>query len=257
MAYVRDRVIVLRCDPFREHDAWITAFGEEQGKLMAVARGYFRRGAKQLGHLEPLQCVEVMIAKGNAFDKLAVAKTVESAQALRASLPGLALVGAIAALVEELTRPGIAERDVFALLHELALSPFPEEAMVSSGRVRFLYGACGLRLLDHLGYRPQLDSCVMCDAITAESWWISAAAGGVVCGACAPSRRWEDTSLRPLSMSAFKVLRFLRRSTLMEILALTASREIFQEVSEVIESLLARLPVSRALHGPETIRSLV
>jgi len=43
MSYIRDRVIVLKSEPFREHDSWLTCYGKEQGKLIAVARGARRQ----------------------------------------------------------------------------------------------------------------------------------------------------------------------------------------------------------------------
>src|SRR6516164_59157 len=86
MPYLRDTVYVLRTEPFREHDAWISMYGREHGKLEAVARGFRNAKAKQHGHLEPLTKTEVMIAVGASVDKLAVAHAVGAQTDLRSRL---------------------------------------------------------------------------------------------------------------------------------------------------------------------------
>src|SRR6266567_7926085 len=77
MPYLRDRVIVLSKEPFREQDRRYVMYGQEHGLLIAVARGASVKSSKQAGHLEPFCTSDVMIAKGSAFDKLAVAKMVD------------------------------------------------------------------------------------------------------------------------------------------------------------------------------------
>jgi DNA repair protein RecO (recombination protein O) len=65
-----------------------------------------------------------------------------------------------------------------------------------------------VQLLDELGYRPQLDRCVSCEAALAPTtnFW-SAAGGGVLCPACAG----DEPLARALSLGALKVLRLLQR----------------------------------------------
>ena len=41
--YLRDRAIVLRNEPFREHDRKVVLFGMQHGLLEAVARGASRK----------------------------------------------------------------------------------------------------------------------------------------------------------------------------------------------------------------------
>ena len=66
-----------------------------------------------------------------------------------------------------------------------------------------------MALLNLLGYRPELEECVVCrgrlEPVT--NYW-SAAAGGVVCAGC---RRHVEGELRSVSVNALKMLRLLLR----------------------------------------------
>lgn len=155
MPYLRDRVIVLKKEPFREQDRRYVMYGREHGLLVAVARGASLPRSKQAGHLEPFSEAEVMIAKGVAFDKLAVAHRVGVIHEL--PLPAIVISGAFADLVIKLTRQGIADERIFILLKDVieTLATMPESP--SPERARLIYSAATLRLLDLVGFAPQFD----------------------------------------------------------------------------------------------------
>jgi recombinational DNA repair protein (RecF pathway) len=220
--YLRDRVIVLKKDPYREHDRRYVMYGIEHGLLSAVARGASLPKSKQAGHLEPFSEAEVMIAKGVAFDKLAVAKLVPGS-AVRdvqrsTSLVALTTLGAFADLVIRLSRPGISDERIFELLKELVevLSVLPSEP--SADRSRFLHATAMLKLLDLIGFGPAIEM--------------------------------EDAQLAT-------VLKFMRGAALSDILRVTASREILQNASSFVEEALTQAPLDADPHGVQTIRSYV
>lgn len=158
MPYLRDTVFVLKKEPFREQDRRYTMYGREYGLLIAVARGSSSRVSKQAGHLEPLSVSDVMIAKGIAFDKLAVARaqsvTWMSPERLR--LAHYAIAGGFAGLTSQLLRPGLSDGRIFDLLVEVcdATSHMPLDP--SRDRSRVLFSAATLKLLDILGYAPEI-----------------------------------------------------------------------------------------------------
>ena len=154
--YLRDRVIVLKKDPYREHDRRYVMYGIEYGLLSAVARGASLPKSKKAGHLEPFSETEVMIAKGAAFDKLAVARRVGAIHEL--PLPSLTILGAFSHLLLRLLRPGIADERIFELLKELieSVSALPSEP--SADRSRFLLATATLKFLDILGFGPSIET---------------------------------------------------------------------------------------------------
>ena len=61
-----------------------------------------------------------------------------------------------------------------------------------------------MRLLDLVGFRPQLFACTSCgNEIQAEDQYFSSRLGGVICPSCGP--RTEDAY--PVSMQVLKFLR--------------------------------------------------
>ncbi len=151
--YLRDTVFILKSEPFREHDSRVTMYGRVHGKMSAVARGSRRMSAKHLGHLEPLTVAEVMIAHGQSFDKLAIARRVTVSSP---DLASLALAGAFSSLVDSLVGFGVPETALFDLLLQTR-DVFVDGGIPTPERARFLYAAATLKLLDILGYAPVLD----------------------------------------------------------------------------------------------------
>lgn len=220
MPYLRDTAYVLKSEPYREHDAWITLYGRTHGKLEAVARGVRNWKAKQRGHLEPLTKTDVMIASGASFDKLAVAHAVSAQTDLRAQLGAMAMFGSFAHLVDRLTKPGVADPDVFELLEELAITWRRALREPTPGRARLLYAAASLRLMSSLGYAPSFERADVCDEAT-------------------------------------KLLHVLPSAPLSFSLAVTASGLAFREVAAAVEAALEQTPLAERPHGPATIAAFL
>jgi|SRR5688572_3747245 len=223
MPYLRDRVFVLKNEPFREHDARIVMYGREHGKLVAVARGMRRMGAKQLGHLEPLSQADVMVAVGQSFDKLAVAQAVEPRVGLRDDLGAMAVLGPLSHLIESLTREGVADVSIYELLQESSDLWRSTDQLPSPERGRLILAAASLRLLDALGEAPDFDAIEQGD----------------------------------MPEGVMTLLRFMRLRPLRDLLAITAPSTLFVATSAVIETAVERTPLATRLHGAATIYALL
>ncbi|MSR85103.1 DNA repair protein RecO [Candidatus Uhrbacteria bacterium] len=217
MSYIRDTAIVLKSESFREHDRMLTLFGKTHGKLRAVARGADRPQAKALGHLEPLSEVEVMIARGQSFDKLAVVRLVV-APSVRERLSVIAIAGSFAHLVDRLTEHQDPDERVYDLLKEVLT--IGEDCLQdpSIERSRLLFSTASLRLMDILGYGPAFEE------------------------------EHHD---------AGRLIKFLRTRLLKEALSITAPSQTFVSASQLIERALEETPLLVAPHGPVTIAALL
>jgi len=256
MSYIRDTAIVLKNEPFREHDAWLTLYGKENGKMIAVARGARRMDAKSLGHLEPLAEIDVMIAEGSVFDKLAVAHLIRPRLRLRNKLEILTVAGAFADIVDALTKPGIGDPRIFGLLVEL-LDVSESCETISAERSRLILSGASLKLLDELGYAPHLNACIHCREPLQNDVELLDDLGGLLCDRCGRDTRFVSSDRMSLPASALRLLRFLRARPLNEILKITAPSSLFLVASLAIESLLRRAPFIKEPHGPLTVSALV
>lgn len=257
MSYLRDRAVVLKKEPFREHDARVTLYGQTLGKMSAVARGSERWEAKQLGHLEPFSEVEMLIAKGAAFDKLAVARVVSPRPRLRVHLGSIAIAGAFFDVVDRLTRPGIVDEDLYRLLTDVLDLADVSDAQPSSERGRLLFAAACLKSLDILGFAPQLGQCLRCLKHVEEPAWFLASEGGLACAACVREVRRELPQAITLPPHALRLLRLLRARPFPEILRVTAGADLFACVSSLVESSLHHAPLIAEVHGARTVAVLL
>ncbi|MBP9864146.1 recombination protein O N-terminal domain-containing protein [Patescibacteria group bacterium] len=226
MAYLRDRVIVLKREAYRERDRRYTMYGREHGLLVAVARGSCSSSSKQAGHLEPFSESEVMIAKGKYFDSLAVARLQSSPVMNWSSKSGLscfAIAGAVSDMVIRLTRPGISDVQVFELLQEVqqTLNWFPHEP--TPDRARLLLSAVTLRLLGLTGFAPPIE------------------------------KNPEQTTLMP----SLALISYMRSMSLAHVAKVTASVDVLHSACEFVDEAVKQTPLERELHGALTVQALM
>lgn len=194
--------IVLRQRRLGEADKILTILTPKLGKLDAVAKGVRRPRSKLAGHVEPLTYTSFMLARGRDLDIVTQAQTIEVFLPLREDLERTGRGLYVAELVERLTPERQENYQVFRLLLETL------GRLAGTDRLDATLRFFEMRLLDHLGYRPQLEECVACGRPlepVVNNW--SPENGGVTCPACA---RKEAVS-RPLSVNALKVLRLLQK----------------------------------------------
>jgi DNA repair protein RecO len=258
MTYLRDRAVVLRSEPFREHDRRIVLFGIQHGLLEAVARGASRSEAKQAGHIVPFSEIEVLIAKGMMFDKLAVATVVEQRRAVRRRLGALAFAGAFMDIFERMQRPGIVDEGLYELLLDVlsVAENLPDDP--SPERARLLYSAAALKLLDRVGFAPALSGCVFCrESLGSGEAWMLPMDGTIACADCYRTVRHTHPNAELIEPATIVLLRFLRREPLGRVLLLTGSSDVFASASSAVELSLRQAPLMRAPHGAETIVALL
>ncbi len=238
MSYLRDTAIVLKNEPFREHDAALTLFGKEHGKLQAVARGARSWKAKSLGHLEPFSEVEVMIAKGAAFDKLAVAHLRKPRLSFRIRLELLAIAGGFINIVDVLTRSGMPEKDVYGVIESVLNLADSYEETLSIERCRLLFSAAVLKVLDALGYGPVIDQSALSRKQNHQRW--------VLCSA------QDDEHKQMISL-----LKFMRSRPLRECLQLTATKDVFLGASAWVDEAMKQAPFVHEPHGGSTLTAFL
>ncbi len=257
-SYLRDTAFVLLAEPFKEQDVWLTLYGERYGKLVGIARGVRSAHSKQRGHIEPYSKIEVMVAKGSAYDKIAVAQTCASSHGLRSSLPGMAIFGSAVALVARSTEAAVPNEEIFALLNELQeLLSGPEASRISTDRSALIFSSFALHTLQAEGYGMEFDRCRLCgDGLEKEAVWLSLEQGGVICRSCVTRTPQSPSMGDWISYPVLQTIRFLLREPLKSVLALSAPRSVLQEVATAVDQLTTLLPRSKQKSVHEFLFSL-
>ncbi len=243
---LRVEAVVLRHTDWGEADRLLVLFTREQGKLRAVAKGVRRVRSRKAGHLEPFTRVILMLARGRDLWIVTQADTVEAYLPLREDLERIGLASYVVELLDRFTYEEGANRPLYQLLVEtLARLNEQEDPFLA---VRYYE----IRLLDQLGFRPELVKCVSCgETIQPRDQYFSALLGGVLCPRCGPQ---EPTS-RPISMPALKYLRHLQRSNFSEASRAQVAPNVRQEMENLVQYYLTYL-LERALNSPAFLREV-
>ena len=228
----RAQGVVLRHTEYGEADRILTFYTLEYGKVQAIAKGIRKMRSRKAGHLEPFSRVELMLAKGRNLDVISQAEAQSTYENLRADLKLIAYAAYVVELLDRLTYEEGEYRQLYHLLVD-TLARLDEGAPAQT--VVHYYE---VHLMDILGFKPQLQQCVICGAdIQPEDQYFSAKLGGVVC----PNSLSGDPSAWSVSMNALRYLRFFQRSPWPQVKSRTIPEEVDRELSKLIEKYLTYL----------------
>jgi len=237
---IRVEAIVLQHTDWGEADRLVTLYTRELGKVRTVAKGVRRPRSRKAGHLEPFTRANLQLARGRDLFILTQAEAIEPHVNIKNDL---VLLGYAAYIVELLTRFTYEEGENQGLYRLLVNSLGRLNRGDDPNLVRHYYE---IRLLDLVGFRPQLFECVICDAeIGPQDQFFSALLGGVVCPKC--ERRAPN--LRPISMDALRYLRHFQRSSYKDAQRAQIEPAITQEIENLMYFYLTHV-LERGLNTP-------
>jgi DNA repair protein RecO (recombination protein O) len=222
---LRSEVVVLRHSDWGEADRLLVVYSREAGKLRAVAKGARKLRSRKAGHLEPFTRVKLMLARGREFWIVTQAETVDAYQPLREDLLRTGYAAYVIELIDRFTYEEGENRPLYQLLTDTLerISMLPDPFVA----VRYYE----IRLLDLLGFRPELLHCVRCQAeIKPENQFFDAIHGGVVCPRCVE----RTPTARPISMAVLKHLRHFQRSSFRDALRADPSPAIRRELEAIL-----------------------
>lgn len=222
----RTEAIVLRRRNWGEADRLLTLLTPRHGKIRARAAGIRKPASRKAGHLELFCRSAVFLAKGRDLDIVTQAETIDSHAALRDDLTRSASASYAAEMADRFSPDGAENPAAYALL-SAAL-----DALCGPMNSALLLRHYDLRLLEAMGYRPELFHCVSCRAeIRAEDQYFSAALGGAVCPRCE-----SKTETRyPVPLPALRLLRHLQRTDLADLSALAVQPVTLTDAERVLQ----------------------
>jgi len=196
-------VVIIRKTRLREADHILTLYTPDLGKTQGVARGVRRPRSKLAGHLELLTHSQVSLARGRHLDTITGSQTINAFLPLKSDL----VLGSCGLYVTELINQFTPEHVPDPPLFRLLVDTLGNLCQDADRELTLRYFE--VNLLHHLGYRPQLQTCVACHRpLPPGTNYFSPSAGGVVCAECCPTQPLAY----PLSVNALKVLRLLQSS---------------------------------------------
>jgi DNA repair protein RecO (recombination protein O) len=180
MADVRDRVLVLRHRPYREHDALLVGFGRMQGKFSAVARGVRSSRSHLAAGVQALTLTDMTIYRGRStLYTVTAADAVRHYPRIRDNLERTARAAMLADMLDELWSEHDAAPEAFSLVTE-AFSALDEGRPAEA-----VFLAAFWQLMRHAGFAPDLSRCSACGSpLDEEAEAGFRSASGPVCARC-------------------------------------------------------------------------
>ncbi|UCF60271.1 MAG: DNA repair protein RecO [Anaerolineaceae bacterium] len=243
----RTEAVVLRRQDLGEADRILTVYSLDRGKLRLVAKGARRPSSRKAGHLEPFTRVKLLLARGRELDIITQAEAIETYRGILEDLIRFGQASYTAELLDCFT----VEQEENQTLYRLLINTL--ERLISGEEPAATMLFYELRLLDHVGYRPELFRCVGCgEEIRPRDQFFSAAEGGILCPKCGSER--GDAS--PISLNELKVLRHFARNPFHVATSAQIRPKIYEGVDRLMEGYISYL-LERKLNAPDFIRRVL
>jgi len=240
------QAIVLSHIEYGEADRILKLFTLEKGKISAIAKGVRKIRSRKAGHLEPFTHVKLFLAKGRNLDIITQAETINPFLGLRDNLERVAFASYVMELLDRFTYE---EGQNIGLFHLLANTLGRLEDQPNTETVVHFFE---VRLLDLLGFRPQLFECVECgDSIIEQDQYFSPLLGGVLCPKCGgyQGEAW------PVEKDELRYFRHFQRSQWGQVANIVVPVEIESKLADLITRYFTYL-LERKLNSPTFIREV-
>jgi DNA repair protein RecO (recombination protein O) len=242
----RTQAIVLGHFEYGEADQILKLYSLEKGKFSAIAKGVRKISSRKAGHLEPFTHVNLFLAKGRNLDIITQAEAINLMMGLREDLQRMALASYVVEVLDRFTYEEGPNPGLFRLLTQ-TLSRMETQLNVETV-IRYYE----IRLLDLLGYRPQLLECIDCgEAIQEQDQFFSPLAGGVACPKCGRTR----VEAWPVEKDVLRYLRHFQRSDWKVVASIVIPEKIHSGMAALIEAYFTYL-LERQLNTPEFLRKI-
>ena len=242
----RVEAVVLRHSDWGEADRLVWLYTLEMGKLRAVAKGVRKPRSRKAGHLEPFTRASLLLSRGRDLPLVTQAETLDAYLPLRDSLAGLTYASYVVEVLDRFTYEEGENRGIYYLLAATL------ERLCQAHDPDLVVRYYELRLLDLVGFRPQLFNCAVCgEPIQAQDQYFSAREGGALCPRCGR----QAPGALPISLAALKYLRHFQRSAFQDAARARPTPAQHLELETVAQHYLMYL-LERSLNTPPFLRSL-
>ncbi|MDD5341703.1 MAG: DNA repair protein RecO [Patescibacteria group bacterium] len=234
--------IILRRRDYHENDRLFYIYTKELGKIEFLAKGTKKITSKLNSSLEPFYLVNLMIAKGKIFDKLANVNVVKSYENIRSDkdLVGFFLINYLGEILDNLIVGQTPQNKKYDLLLELLDILNDEIGRSRENKKEFflmLANIYALKVLNLLGYRPEIQRCLVCHkAILLTKNIFDFSRGGVICEDCKKVCLIEDYI--KVSDRVIKILQLAETKDLKNFLDMKIGPAEIDEFNKVIQRLL-------------------
>lgn len=235
------KAIILSRQDYREYDSLAVFYTLEFGKKTLIVRGTKKSASKLVGHLEPLNFIDLMIINGRGIGYAAGLIARETYDNLKKDLNGLYYAGLAVSWFKRLIGDEEPDEAIFLLLvNYLQELDRYETSKISKEQGEVLFSFFIFKLLVITGYQPQTKKCLECQQIIKPSkHYFNLQQGGLVCDDC--FHKIEDSPKREfllISENCLKLLRFILDNDLELSKRLAIDKKLSKEIFKLVQDFL-------------------
>ncbi|MFH0912453.1 MAG: DNA repair protein RecO [Patescibacteria group bacterium] len=177
MAVVKTKGIIIKRINLGEADKILTILTADRGKIRVMAKGMRRSNAKLGGFLELFRYNDYLLAEGRNLDIVTGATTIESFRQIGLNLRKVGTAYYVAEIVDKLIEETQEADGVFELVYAVF-----KEINSACLPLDFIKGFFELNILASLGFKPELDKCIVCEKLIdpRQKFGFSISLGGLV-----------------------------------------------------------------------------
>jgi len=224
---IKTEGIVLRENKYKESSKILSVYTRKNGKVSVMARGANRPKSRLLANTQVFSYNEYQFRRGRNFYYINQADIIDSFYAIRENMERLVYGFFLLELVEKSVPMEEANEKIFFLL----LKTLKTLAVKEKDFLKLIL-AFELKYISFLGYRPFIESCVICGRGQAREFRFSNFEGGIICDNCYT----KDLRAKALDRKTYELLVRLMYMPLDRLEEIEASDVLLNKLQNIIES---------------------
>lgn len=245
---IKTEGIILSEIRYKETSKILKVYTKKLGKISILAQGAYRPKSQLIATTQPFSQVEFHLRAGRNMYYISQADLVKSFYSIRENMERLTYGFYILELLDK-SIPDEEENEKLFLLLEKGLDHL---SSLDKDYLKFIT-AYELKYISFIGYRPHLDSCVVCNDGKNGKLKFSNELGGILCGQCLS----QDITAKNISNGILLALNELLYSTFEEISSLNISNDILIKIHEILVDYILYSIERREFKSLSLVKSLI
>lgn len=217
---------VLKSEDRGEANQFFTVFTEKFGKIKILARGIRKIKSKLRSNFQLFSLCEIEFIQGKNYKTLTDAVVIDSFFEINKDLEKLKITYQISEVLDSLVKGEESDEEVWRLLKEIF------NRLNEDKKVKIIYYYFLWKILENLGYKPELYSCLLChNRLKPEELYFSPREGGMICKNCFK----ENQDLIQILPDTIKILRLFLEENSKRI---KINESVFENLKEVSDKFL-------------------
>jgi len=180
----RAKGIIIKNRKVREADKIFTIITDNLGKIQAYGRSTGKINSKLGGHLDLFTNSNLILAKGKSMPTLVYAKAIDNFKNIKSNLEKTGIAFYASELLDNFLLEDYKDTRIYRLLYYFfIILDVPDIGDLV--QIKILFWSFELKLLNLLGFLPELEKCVKCGKnITNNNNNFDFTSGGFICSNC-------------------------------------------------------------------------